>query len=77
MYNNRLAYKPQEVAEMLGVPMDIMYKIMGLDGFPKILLGKKRCIIPINPLEEWFKKLPLNMLLLKEEIEEHKEEGEE
>lgn len=52
----KLTYSVAEAAEVLGVSVANMYNIIKMDGFPVMMLGKRR-LIPIKALERWVEKM--------------------
>ena len=48
----KLTYSVSEAADALGVSASRMYQIIKMEGFPVIVLGKRR-LIPIKGLERW------------------------
>ena len=51
----KLTYTVGEAAEALGVSKNTMYQIVRTDGFPVIVLGKKR-VIPIEAFKRWLEE---------------------
>jgi len=50
--DNRIAYRPREAAEVLGVSPPTIYRWMAIQGFPSIRVGGCT-IIPVADLETW------------------------
>ena len=50
--HEKLTYSVPEAAEVLGVSTSNMYQIIKMQGFPVIVLGKRR-LIPVKSLEKW------------------------
>ncbi len=57
----KLAYSVPEAAEALGISKSKMYAITRIEGFPVVVLGKRR-LIPIKPFEEWVQKMAAGQL---------------
>jgi len=51
----KLTYSVTEAAAVLGVSKTNMYQIIRMQGFPVIVLGKRR-LIPIEGLKQWVEK---------------------
>ena len=49
-------YSVAEAAEVLGISVTKMYQVIRMEGFPVIVLGKRR-IIPIKSLDQWMEKM--------------------
>ena len=52
----KLTYTVQEAAQVLGVSTSNMYQIIRMQGFPVIVIGKRR-LIPIKKLETWMEEM--------------------
>lgn len=52
----KLTYSVSEAAAVIGVSTSNMYQIIKMEGFPVIMLGKRR-LIPIKGLESWLEKM--------------------
>lgn len=51
-------YTVPEAAAVLGVSTSKMYQVIRMEGFPVIVLGKRR-IIPIKALDKWLEEMAL------------------
>ena len=51
----KLTYTVVEAAAALGVSKTVMYQIVRTEGFPVIVLGKKR-VIPIEAFKRWMEE---------------------
>lgn len=54
--DERLAYSVAEMAELLNIGLNSAYKMTKMDGFPKIVIGR-RVIIPAAALDAFLIKL--------------------
>ncbi len=52
----KLTYSVSEAAAVIGVSTSNMYQIIKMEGFPVVMLGKRR-LIPIKGLERWLEKM--------------------
>ena len=52
----KLTYSVAEAAEVLGVSTANMYQIVKRQGFPVVVIGKRR-LIPIKALERWVEEM--------------------
>ena len=52
---SKLALKPAEAAELVGVSLPVMYKLCKRADFPAIHLGRS-IVIPRQSLEQWLTK---------------------
>ncbi len=52
----KTTYTVPEAAAVLGVSVSKMYQVIRMEGFPVIVLGKRR-IIPIKSLEKWMEDM--------------------
>lgn len=52
----KLTYSVTEAAEVLGVSTANMYQIIKQQGFPVVVIGKRR-LIPIKALERWVEEM--------------------
>jgi DNA binding domain, excisionase family len=43
----------EEAAEYLGLSRTSMYKLAKSKGFPAVILGERRIVVPIDKLNEW------------------------
>lgn len=51
----RLTYSIPEAAAVLGISTSKMYQVVKMDGFPVVLIGKRR-VIPKEGLRRWLDK---------------------
>ena len=54
----KLTYSVQEAADVLGVSSANMYQIIKMEGFPVVVIGKRR-LIPKKALERWVEEMAL------------------
>lgn len=46
----------KDVSEILGVGINLTRKIMKLPSFPKIMIGKKKCLVSEEALKKWIEE---------------------
>lgn len=51
-------YTVPEAAAVLGVSTSKMYQVIRMEGFPVVVLGKRR-VIPIKSLDKWLEEMAL------------------
>ena len=49
----KLTVSVDEVAEMLGVPRPVAYRLAHSAGFPAIRVSDRRIVIPVDALKSW------------------------
>lgn len=53
--HEKKTYSVTEAAEVLGISKSLMYRVIRMDGFPVIDLGRRKRI-PIKSLEKWMEE---------------------
>ena len=48
----KLAYRPDELMELLGIGRNAVYNLLKVEGFPVISVGRS-LLIPAQSLERW------------------------
>ena len=49
----KVTYTVAELAESLGIGKSLAYELVHRAGFPRIVVGNRRILIPIKQLEKW------------------------
>jgi hypothetical protein len=45
------------ISRILGVSISVAYQIVHMDGFPKVVVGKRRILIPKEKFVDWFNQM--------------------
>jgi excisionase family DNA binding protein len=49
----KITYDVSELASALGIGKSLAYELVHREGFPKIVVGNRRIVIPIAQLQKW------------------------
>lgn len=49
----KMVYTVPEIAEMLNIGKNLAYELVHREGFPKLLVGNRRIVIPVKAFEQW------------------------
>ena len=53
MSANKLVYSVSEIAKLLNIGKNLSYDLVHKTGFPKIIIGGRKIVIPVKAFEIW------------------------